>query len=650
MEVDDFGDDAWGDLDASLLDEINELETRKVSNAPARPLQQRDLFGRTIEPPSQAGPSKFGKFSAFNGPQSSSERVNAVVRKKWDRTAFAKSAAKRKGSDNKGKGKVKGAPKGKGKGHACATYSDDEDEDLNDEAVDEDDPLFDPEEAAAPKPMKLQPDREACKTFVYPLNKPLRKYQYDIIAKALFTDTLVALPTGLGKTFLAAVIMYNFYRWFPKGKIIFMAPSRPLVTQQISACHGIVGIPLRDAVELTGKDAPDKRAAEWRRRRVFYCTPQTVKNDLYAKRLDPSEIICLVVDEAHRATGDYAYTEVVRYMMQKNPHFRLLALTATPGGDAAVVQSVIDALHIGSIEVRTDESLDIRQYIHTKKIDLIKIPVQGEIGSIRERFATLMDLLLRQVKDYIRTNKTDPTTIHPYVFRSAFTQIKGKAFLYPVMSGLGAMAQAIAKLLEQSVSSFHEELEGLRRDLRGKAKAVLEHPNFHSILCDTRDIIGGRDFEGHPKMVKLRELVLEHFEKAKAEGTLETTRIMVFCSFREVVEEIVSRLNLSKGINATRLVGQGKDTKGNKGLAQKEQNATLDKFKKGTYNVLVATSIGEEGLDIGELDLIVCYEAPKSAIRTVRGLLKLRRPSLTSLYSCKEPAELDELGTAASWS
>ena len=257
-----------------------------------------------------------------------------------------------------------------------------------------------------------------------------------------------------------------------------------------------------------------------------------------------------------------------------------------------------------------------------QKVDLVVIPVQGEIGSIRERFGTLMEILLRQVKDFIRTNKSDPTTIHPYVFRSAIGQLKGKPYLFPVMSGLGDMAQAIAKLLEQSVSAFYGDLLKLRSSdgLKGKAKEVLQHPNFTSIMNDTKDIVEGRTFEGHPKMVKLRELVLEHFEQAKRDGSLDSTRIMVFCSFREVVEEIVQRLNLSKEIRATRLVGQGTDAKGKKGLGQKDQNRILAEFKKGQHNVLVATSIGEEGLDIGELDLIICYEAPKSAIRTVRPL------------------------------
>lgn len=62
----------------------------------------------------------------------------------------------------------------------------------------------------------------------------------------------MSLPTGLGKTFIAAVIMYNFYRWYPLGKIVFTAPTRPLVAQQIDACYNIVAIPPNDTIEMTG--------------------------------------------------------------------------------------------------------------------------------------------------------------------------------------------------------------------------------------------------------------------------------------------------------------------------------------------------------------------------------------------------------------
>lgn len=86
----------------------------------------------------------------------------------------------------------------------------------------------------------------------YPINREVRNYQYSIVHQALFNNTLVVLPTGLGKTLIAAVVMYNFYLWYPNCKIIFMAPTKPLVNQQMQACHEVVGIPEEDFIELTG--------------------------------------------------------------------------------------------------------------------------------------------------------------------------------------------------------------------------------------------------------------------------------------------------------------------------------------------------------------------------------------------------------------
>ena len=96
-------------------------------------------------------------------------------------------------------------------------------------------------------------DRSAGHIYIYPTNYPVRQYQYDIVQSALFANTMVILPTGLGKTFIAAVVMYNYYRWYPRGKIIFMAPTKPLVAQQIEACYNIMGIPQAHTAEMTGE-------------------------------------------------------------------------------------------------------------------------------------------------------------------------------------------------------------------------------------------------------------------------------------------------------------------------------------------------------------------------------------------------------------
>ncbi|RHY70913.1 hypothetical protein DYB30_014058, partial [Aphanomyces astaci] len=101
-------------------------------------------------------------------------------------------------------------------------------------------------------------DRDLATQWIYPSNYPVRAYQQSISRAALLQNTLVCLPTGLGKTLIAAVVMFNFYRWFPRGKIVFMAPTKPLVSQQIQACHDVMPIPQSDMAELQGNVAPAK--------------------------------------------------------------------------------------------------------------------------------------------------------------------------------------------------------------------------------------------------------------------------------------------------------------------------------------------------------------------------------------------------------
>ena len=149
------------------------------------------------------------------------------------------------------------------------------------------------------------------KNWIYPTNFQFRSYQLKIVETALFSNTLVCLPTGMGKTLIASVVMYNFYRWFPKGKVVFLAPVKPLVAQQISACHEVVGIPIADVAHLEGSINSNRREDLWNQKRVFFCTPQVLANDLKSKKCNGQQIVCLVFDEAHRATGHYAYTEVV---------------------------------------------------------------------------------------------------------------------------------------------------------------------------------------------------------------------------------------------------------------------------------------------------------------------------------------------------
>lgn len=223
------------------------------------------------------------------------------------------------------------------------------------------------------RPCCVEIDAEAAKTWIYPVNVPLRDYQLAITKTALFTNTLVALPTGLGKTLAAAVVMYNYFRWFPDGKIVFAAPSRPLVMQQIEACHNIVGIPQEWTIDMTGQVCPTKRACFWKTKRVFFVTPQVLEKDIQSGTCLAKHLVCLVIDEAHRASGNYSYCVAIRELLAIPVQLRILALTATPGSKQPAVQHIIDNLHLSALEYRNESDPDVIPYVHDRKIELLEV-------------------------------------------------------------------------------------------------------------------------------------------------------------------------------------------------------------------------------------------------------------------------------------
>jgi ATP-dependent DNA helicase MPH1 len=480
-------------------------------------------------------------------------------------------------------------------------------------------------------------DREAMGTWTYPTNLGrIRDYQYNITHKGLFHNLLVALPTGLGKTFIAATIMLNWYRWTVDAKIIFVAPAKPLVAQQIDACFNIAGIPRSDTTMLTGDVQPAIRAEEWLEKRVFFMTPQTLINDLKHGYCDPKKVVLLVVDEAHKATGSYAYVEVVTFLRRYNNSFRVLALTATPGKDVEKVQEVIDGLGIARVEIRTDESLDIRQFIHSRNVEIEVFENSPEMSMALELLASTIQPLLNKLNQQGAAYGRDPTRLTLFGLRESVSKwgkteagrnahdgVKQmiRAISVPLMS----LAHGVELLKYHGLVSFYHKLKSFMEDETGKGKyrkQILDDENFKKLMGRLQTWINDDDFIGHPKMAHLQQVILNHFlnrPQGSGDPDASSTRIMVFTHYRDSAEEIVRVLNRHKPmIRAHVFVGQSSSKNGSEGMNQKTQLDIIKKFKAGTYNTIVATSIGEEGLDIGEVDLILCYDCSKSPIRMLQ--------------------------------
>jgi ATP-dependent DNA helicase MPH1 len=483
-------------------------------------------------------------------------------------------------------------------------------------------------------------DHDAMKTWVYPTNfGAIRDYQFSIVRNGLFHNLLVALPTGLGKTFIAATIMYNYYRWTRNAQIVFVAPTKPLVAQQVDACFNIVGIPRSETTMLTGEQATGLRSEEWQEKRVFFMTPQTLVNDLSSGIADPKKIVLLVVDEAHRATGHYAYVKVVQFLRRFNKSFRILALTATPGASVEAVQEVIDNLEISQVEIRTEESIDIQQFVHRRDIDKILLDPSDEIIMVKDLFAKALQPLVNLLCSQNAYWNKDPMSLNPFILmqarkawfaspaaRQANQGLKG--MMMGLFSVLASVAHSIKLLNFHGIGPFYSAIKDFRQAVEdGKGgkyrKQILESPDFRKMMERIQFWLSKDDFVGHPKLTYLCDTILNHFLDA-GEGRLpegappSATRVIVFSEFRDSAEDISRILNKhGPMIRASVFVGQA-DSKRSEGMNQAKQQETISKFQRGVFNVLVATSIGEEGLDIGQVDLIVCYDASGSPIRMLQ--------------------------------
>ncbi|XP_058695831.1 Fanconi anemia group M protein isoform X2 [Poecile atricapillus] len=515
--------------------------------------------------------------------------------------------------------------------------------------------------AAAADPGPLRGFSEAAGAiWIYPTNLPVRPYQERMAGAALLANTLVCLPTGLGKTFVAAVVMYNFYRWFPSGKVLFLAPTKPLVAQQMEACGRVMGIPWRDMAEMTGGTQALGRRELWNTKRVFFLTPQIMVNDLSRGTCPAVDIKCLVIDEAHKALGNHAYCQVVRELSKYTNQFRVLALSATPGSDTKAVQQVISNLLIAQIEVCAEDSPEIQPYSHERQVEKIVVPLGEELVEIQNTYIKVLEAFAGRLIKVGVLSRRDIPSLTKYQIILARDQFRKNpsaqhaGIHQGVIEGDFALCISLYHgyelLLQMGIRSLFIYLWGIMDGSKGLSRTKSElgrNEDFMKLYQQLQDVFSdtavapesasagkstaalGKKKEfvySHPKLKKLEEIVIEHFEswkqgcsdEDKSESSPGDTRVMIFSSFRDSVQEIAEMLaRLSPAVRAMTFVGHssGKSTKG---FTQKEQLEVVRRFREGGYNTLVSTCVGEEGLDIGEVDLIVCFDAQRSPVRLVQ--------------------------------
>ncbi|MFW6195889.1 MAG: DEAD/DEAH box helicase [Thermoplasmatota archaeon] len=443
-----------------------------------------------------------------------------------------------------------------------------------------------------------------------------REYQINIAEVAKDISTLVVLPTGMGKTIIAFIVIADILEKNPDDKILFLAPTKPLVHQHSKDIKKL--LKTDDPVVFTGEVRPEERKELWEKNQIIVSTPQVIRNDLMAQRISLDDVSLTIFDEAHRAVGNYAYVYIGEEYNQTDG--LTLGLTASPGSEIEDILSVCGTLGMEHVEIRTKFDPDVVNYTNYLEKKWIDVNLSEEYREMINKLKRISKRLIKKLQKHGFLKNKNPDRIS----RKKLIEVRNKiqkelhssnrSSLYNAVSVVASaikLDHAVDQAETQGLESLKDYLDKLKNEAESRggskaAKRLMKAAEMQDVLVKLKKM----DCE-HPKTNKVKEIVSEQFEN------FPDSRVIVFTNYRNTSMKVKEKLKNIEGVRPVRFIGQS-DKEGDKGLKQKDQVETIEKFEEGEYNVLVATSVGEEGLDIPATDLVVFYEPVPSEIRTIQ--------------------------------
>lgn len=440
-----------------------------------------------------------------------------------------------------------------------------------------------------------------------------RDYQVAIAHECGKRNTLVILPTGMGKTVVALLAVAERLEQAP-GKVLLLAPTKPLVEQH--AQFFAAALVSAKVETFTGETPPGERELAYLQADLVCSTPQVIQNDIVAGRFDLKGVTMILFDEAHRATGNYAYVFIADAYRRARMGGRVLAMTASPGSNAEKVRAICEALGIEGVEVRTEEDEDTAPYVQDTEIEWKQVAVPESL----KRVAELLRAMFDEAVTHLRLAGGLPQNVRfvgrkvlldaQRVISARIQSGENDGALYKALSAQAAalkLNHALEMVETQGVAALAQYVERLQQDESKAAKAILADPR----MAEVQHLLRESRVE-HPKLRQVAILLRQQL-KEKADA-----RVLVFTNYRDTAETLVEALGQVEGVRASRFVGQASRSETDRGMSQKKQVEMIEEFKRGTYNVLVATSVAEEGLDIPQVDLVVFYEPVPSEVRAIQ--------------------------------
>jgi len=452
--------------------------------------------------------------------------------------------------------------------------------------------------------------------FSHPLIKPntiqFRDYQKNVSDTASKHNCLVVIPTGLGKTLISVLVAANRLQQYPESKIMILSPTRPLCAQTQKVFRNTINIDPEKIILITGKINSEMRRKFYEEGKIIVSTPQCIENDLKNNQINLENFSFLVFDEAHRCVKDYAYTYIAKKYKEQARHPLILGLTASPGGSFERIEEIKKNLFIEAVEIRTELDEDVKKYVKPVAKDWIYVDLPEEMKMVKGILEDMLKDPIHWLKEHNFIHTYKPTkkvllSLQNSVASKYMQGSKNFSLAWAMIKSAEAIKieHAIELLETQDISSLLDYLKKLEASKKRIDRKIAKDPRMRDVIKILESI---KDIK-HPKLEKLKNLVKDLIKENP------NVKIIVFANYRATVEKIKEVLD-GEGIKSEILIGQA--TKEGKGMTQEEQIETLRRFKEGEFNTLIATSIGEEGLDIPAVDYVIFYESVPSELRRIQ--------------------------------
>ncbi|WP_420545595.1 DEAD/DEAH box helicase [Nitrosopumilus sp.] len=420
-----------------------------------------------------------------------------------------------------------------------------------------------------------------------------RDYQVNLANQAIGENCIVVLPTGLGKTAVALQVIAE-YLSRGDGGVLFLAPTRVLVNQHFEFLKQT--LTLDDIALITGEDTVQKRTKLWNNS-VICATPEIAKNDLDRQILSPSQFNLVIFDEVHRTVGDYAYSGIAERL--ENTSIRIVGMTATLPSEKEKATEILTRLKISSVAERNEDSPDVKPFTQETNTEWINVELPDELKIIQK----LLKLALDERYSILKKNGirlAEQQSLSALLRIRQFVLNQNRRSAKPLFTAI-RIHYALNILEAHGITPFLKFCQRAQTKKGVGVKELFEvDPNFTRAIHLAKEA-QSRGIE-HSKIPKLKEILDSVPGKA-----------LIFTSYRDSVDLIFNELK-ALGVSAGILIGKAGDT----GLKQKKQIETVQKFRDGQFQVLIATRVGEEGLDIAEVNQVIFYDNVPSSIRFIQ--------------------------------